>query len=161
MAQANIYATKNWLLQITATVGSGYRGDIAIDDLLFTGGSCPPMGSCNFESSTCLWKNTDKYDQFDWERTHGSTHSPGTGPDFDVTLRSAQGSYMYIEASAPRKIGDEAWLVSPQLHIYNHTQAAFLTEVFVIVHNNLFNINSSSMHTHHTYIVIQLLQQCI
>ena len=71
-------------------------------------GKCPPRGSCDFEKNTCLWKNTQNGDDFDWERTHGSTHSPGTGPDNDVTLKSPAGSYMYIEASAPRKNGDTA-----------------------------------------------------
>jgi len=34
VGQASLSATKNWLLQFTATVGSGFQGDIALDDIL-------------------------------------------------------------------------------------------------------------------------------
>ena len=34
VGQAPISAAKNWLLQFTASVGSGYQGDIAIDDVI-------------------------------------------------------------------------------------------------------------------------------
>ena len=77
--------------------------------MFLQGGKCPPRGSCYFEKSTCLWKNTQKGDDFDWERTHGNTHSPRTGPNADHTLKSPAGTYMYTEASAPRKVGDRAW----------------------------------------------------
>ena len=36
VGQATISTTKNWLLVITATVGNGYRGDIAVDDVLIS-----------------------------------------------------------------------------------------------------------------------------
>ena len=36
VGQATISTAKNWLLVITATVGIGYRGDIAIDDVLIS-----------------------------------------------------------------------------------------------------------------------------
>ena len=36
VGQATISTAKNWLLVITATVGNGYRGDIAIDDVLIS-----------------------------------------------------------------------------------------------------------------------------
>ena len=46
----------------------------------------------------------DKTDDFDWTIHKGATPSHGTGPD-----TAADGSwYMYLEASNPRQLGDEA-----------------------------------------------------
>lgn len=53
-----------------------------------------------------------KGDDFDWLRGHGGTTSWNTGPRKDHTLNSGVGHYMYVEASAPRKTGDGAKLVS-------------------------------------------------
>lgn len=36
VAQAPVSSTRNWLLVVTGIVGSGYQGDIAIDDVLIS-----------------------------------------------------------------------------------------------------------------------------
>ncbi|XP_061173555.1 MAM and LDL-receptor class A domain-containing protein 2-like [Saccostrea echinata] len=112
IAQTTINSPTSFRLTFEGTVGSGYQGDIAIDDINLVSGACPPPGSCDFEKNLCTWTNVQGNDTFDWERHKGRTASFGTGPSTDHTLKTIYGSYMYIEASAPRKHGDKAWLAS-------------------------------------------------
>ncbi|XP_060582609.1 MAM and LDL-receptor class A domain-containing protein 1-like isoform X2 [Ruditapes philippinarum] len=92
------------------TVGNGYQGDIAIDDVQVLPGKCPPIGNCNFEIDTCGWTNTNA-DNFDWLRSAGSTLTRGTGPSVDHTTNSDAGFYMYISALG-RNAGQRAWFYS-------------------------------------------------
>ncbi|XP_077978860.1 MAM and LDL-receptor class A domain-containing protein 1-like [Glandiceps talaboti] len=114
------------------------KGDAAIDDIAFTGGSCtvlpddalptglpttpsvttpapptnPPIpigpDNCDFESGTCDWSQVAT-DDFDWTRWTGETGSAGTGPSADHTTGS--GYYMYMEATGSL-VGDKAQLIS-------------------------------------------------
>jgi len=95
------------------------------------GSSDVVLASCSFEASEksfercfCAGSGTRvcqaRDDDFDWTvKTGGSTPSKGTGPD-----DAADGStYLFIEASAPRKKGDKA-----VLHVHvpgNATQLGF------------------------------------
>ena len=112
VAQTTITSAIAFRMTFEGVVGNGYQGDIAIDDVQMTMGACQPAGSCDFESGLCTWTNAQGNDTFDWQRTTGSTPSYGTGPTIDHTLQTIYGSFMYIEATAPRTIGDKAWLVS-------------------------------------------------
>ena len=95
--------------------GNGYRGDIAIDDITYTVGSCvtlprsavptappttvrpttsptvPPKGAldCDFERGFCSWVQ-DSSDKFNWTRQRGATASRNTGPSADHTLKNGQ-----------------------------------------------------------------------
>jgi hypothetical protein len=111
-AQATVSSFTGYQLSFEGVIGQGYHSDIAIDDINLASGACPSPGSCNFETDLCDWVNANGGDNFDWERTQGSTMSAGTGPSTDHTLKTAYGTYLYIEASSPRKQGDKAWLVS-------------------------------------------------
>ncbi|XP_047128245.1 MAM and LDL-receptor class A domain-containing protein 1 isoform X1 [Hydra vulgaris] len=94
-------------------VGPSYRGDIALDDLSLTEGSCPPQAECTFEDpDLCGWTNIGG-DDFDWTRDNAGTSSSGTGPQNDNTFGTAAGYYMYIETSTPQTKGHKAWLKSP------------------------------------------------
>ncbi|KAK3744940.1 hypothetical protein QZH41_020411, partial [Actinostola sp. cb2023] len=121
-------------VEIEATVG-GWRGDIAIDEIEFTPGSCPPKpiiminynytgplakappmlpefnGFCSFAKSFCAWKNDIEEDFFDWTRYEGKSPTDCTGPKFDYT---GEGYYLYTEASI-RRPGEFARLVSGAL----------------------------------------------
>ena len=111
-AQATIISVRSYRITFEGTVGSGYHSDIAIDDIDVSIGACPTLGSCDFEKDLCTWTNANAGDNFDWERAQGKTISTGTGPPNDHTLRTPYGTYLFIEASYPRKTGDKAWLVS-------------------------------------------------
>ncbi|EDO49949.1 predicted protein [Nematostella vectensis] len=68
----------------------------------------PPQSdfNCNFDSNMCSFVNMGS-DKFDWTRRSGGTPSQGTGPS---SGHGGKGSYMYIEASSPRKQNDNAMM---------------------------------------------------
>lgn len=94
-------------LQVTfeGMAGYSYTGDLAIDDVSISNGSClgqttalptsptnvsiptskPPVESCDFDYSLCFrWKQSYS-DVFNWTRRSGSTPSIDTGPSADHT----------------------------------------------------------------------------
>ncbi|XP_076468055.1 apical endosomal glycoprotein-like [Babylonia areolata] len=75
----------------------------------------PSPNDCDFEQDLCLWTNS-VHDKFDWTRHSGPTPWARTGPKVDHTLNSAQGHYLYIEASGSRLNGDNARLESMPLN---------------------------------------------
>ena len=75
--------------------GYGYLGDIAIDDIGMTPGSCAGVATCDFESGVCGWMQLTS-DDFDWTRKRGSTPSSNTGPTVDHTLKTTTGTYKHI-----------------------------------------------------------------
>ena len=97
--QAKQFST---LFQIAfeGTVGQGYAGDIAIDDIKLQPGTCPPPGSCNFEYDTCGYFNVHDIDNFDWLRSAGGTITTGTGPAVDHTTNSDAGEMVDLVCSA-------------------------------------------------------------
>ncbi|XP_015768782.1 PREDICTED: MAM and LDL-receptor class A domain-containing protein 1-like [Acropora digitifera] len=63
---------------------------------------------CNFDSGgLCQGVSQNRDDKFDWSVGKDGTPSPGTGPSGDI---SGNGYYAYIEASSPRRRGDNALL---------------------------------------------------
>ncbi|XP_048590312.1 uncharacterized protein LOC5511434 isoform X2 [Nematostella vectensis] len=69
---------------------------------------------CSFErGSMCNWENVVTVDEFDWSLGRGETPSAFTGPRGDHTTGS--GTYLFIEASYPRGMGDFARITSPPL----------------------------------------------
>jgi len=55
--------------------------------------------SCDFENDTCQMATEPSSSEFTWLRFAGSTASENTGPDFDHTTLTAEGHYMYAEAT--------------------------------------------------------------
>ena len=70
--------------------GYGYQGDIAIDDIKMTAGSCAGVGACSFEKDFCGWTQRQD-DKFDWIRNSGRTGTLFTGPNKDHTLGNNAG----------------------------------------------------------------------
>ncbi|GAB1608584.1 hypothetical protein Ahia01_001142600 [Argonauta hians] len=114
----------NFTVVFEGVSGKSYKGDIAIDDVYQTSGSCKTPGFCEFENGLCNWKN-DKLDDFDWIISQGITDTTGTGPVFDHTLQNSKGHYLFIDASSPRRPGDVAHLISE--HFYRSSKPACLT----------------------------------
>ncbi|XP_070567019.1 MAM and LDL-receptor class A domain-containing protein 2-like [Ptychodera flava] len=109
-------------------VGSSYYGDVAIDDVSFTVGTCslqpvsaipvpgsttvvpttlsvqtspnypPSYWDCDFEQGLCSWTQAQD-DDFEWVRAQGPTGTSNTGPVYDHTTGTDQGWYVYIEAN--------------------------------------------------------------
>ena len=73
--------------------------------------------SCDFEDDAqpiCDMIQDTNTDQFDWTRQSGRTRSGFTGPNKAYTGKH----YIYIEASDPRKSGDEAMLVYNEINVF-------------------------------------------
>uniref|UniRef100_K1QQ99 MAM and LDL-receptor class A domain-containing protein 1 n=1 Tax=Magallana gigas TaxID=29159 RepID=K1QQ99_MAGGI len=89
----NVSSTVVSKIQFTATQGTGYEGDIAIDNIQLTEGKC---ARCTFEVGTeCFLKDVEVTDDFDWTILSGETPSLETGP-----AKAFEGSrYAYIESS--------------------------------------------------------------
>jgi len=82
----------------------------------------PPVAvqDCSFETGLCFWKQATN-DNFNWDRRSGSTPSSGTGPD----KAADKNSYLFIEASHPRRPNQKAILRSPHLMISQPTVMKF------------------------------------
>ena len=85
--------------------GSSYTGDLAIDDVSISNGSClgqttepptyptnvslptssPAVASCDFDYSLCFGWQQSYSNVFNWTRHSGSTPSIDTGPSADHT----------------------------------------------------------------------------
>ncbi|XP_019646171.1 PREDICTED: MAM and LDL-receptor class A domain-containing protein 1-like [Branchiostoma belcheri] len=93
-----------------ASRGSGYYGDISLDDISIVDNSCrPDPFDCDFELGLCGWRQAYD-DNFDWSRRSGSTPSTSTGPSADHT--TGGGYYIYIETSSGSS-GSVARVISP------------------------------------------------
>ena len=94
-------SSSDYWIMFEGVRGSGYQGDIAVDDVLLLDNACPPPGDCNFETGSCTWVNDFIGDDFDWLRGNGATSSQFTGPSTDHTLGTQAGlsaksmSYMH------------------------------------------------------------------
>ena len=92
-------------IEVVHTTGS-FLGDIAIDDIQFvdcTPGAENSPASCDFEGGICSLQHVTANVDFNWERNKGGTGSWKTGPTMDHTTNSADGYYIYTEASYPRR----------------------------------------------------------
>ena len=89
--KTNNLSELSFQIVIEGTVGSGYQGDIAIDDVRVLSGKCKPAGYCDFENDMCGYTNTRSGDMFEWQRTAGGTLTRNTGPSVDHTTNSDKG----------------------------------------------------------------------
>ena len=46
----SLYNDKTYQLIFEGTVGPGFTGDMAIDDVIIQPGKCQPYGGCNFDN---------------------------------------------------------------------------------------------------------------
>ncbi|XP_076332023.1 meprin A subunit beta-like isoform X2 [Tachypleus tridentatus] len=68
--------------------------------------------SCHFEDGLCGLEDDATVD-FNWLLNRGKTTTFASGPSIDHTTGTNKGSYLYVEASYPRKPGDRARITSP------------------------------------------------
>ncbi|CAK9817198.1 MAM and LDL-receptor class A domain-containing protein 1 (Fragment) [Anthophora quadrimaculata] len=84
VAQITISSLDDFQLLFEASVGNTGMGDIAIDDISFTQGSCPVLPQvaatssrdCTFEVDECDWINSRDPDRVEWERVSLQALSP-------------------------------------------------------------------------------------
>ncbi|XP_030849653.1 MAM and LDL-receptor class A domain-containing protein 2 [Strongylocentrotus purpuratus] len=109
---AQIHVTGDFTAKFTGVVGNGVRGDIALDDVTFSSGQCPPSTSCDFEHGDLCGFQQDVTDDGDWTLATGASTTLVYGPDVDNTYQSAQGNFLYVDniQNAPN---DKVRLISP------------------------------------------------
>lgn len=76
--------------------GSGFKSDIALDDISVITGPCLPSKLCDFEVDRCGYEVMPGY-PLQWYRDHNGTSSLSTGPSLDHTTASGKGqSTIYL-----------------------------------------------------------------
>ncbi|KAI5627922.1 MAM and LDL-receptor class A domain-containing protein 1 [Silurus asotus] len=100
LAQKHVTLHEVHQILIEASVG-GEAGDIAIDDLAFTEGTCAPTdGLCDFEEGSCNWAQEVNNDHLDWVQGSGNTPAIKFQPSFDHTTNTGSGYYFYMDSSS-------------------------------------------------------------
>lgn len=56
--------------------------------------------TCDFELDFCGWTQ-DQTDEFDWTRDAGGTGSSNTGPSYDHSTGTAEGSFIFNTLNYP------------------------------------------------------------
>nr|KAG5693435.1 hypothetical protein BaRGS_022322 [Batillaria attramentaria] len=149
------------------TYGTGYRGDIAVDDVSETEGGCPghfmyieatPLASRSVAviSSPAITSGDPTSCLTFWYHMQGSMigtlsvyTTSSTGQTRDCVLRQQStgttGEYMYIETTSPRASGDVARLLSPVQTTSSHENC--LTFCSACRCTNLPYYNSGTLRT--------------
>ncbi|XP_049780981.1 MAM and LDL-receptor class A domain-containing protein 1-like [Schistocerca cancellata] len=121
-AEVPISSLNPYKIIFAGKVGRNSLGDIALDDVSLTPGSCPTTpqiaaaipGDCTFEIDECGWSNTgarDNTDDIDWERVSGQATRTNTQ---DHTLGTEKGFLMTLARNNVLRPGSRAWFLSPE-----------------------------------------------
>nr|XP_054757010.1 MAM and LDL-receptor class A domain-containing protein 2-like [Lytechinus pictus] len=100
MAQLWINSTDPTKILFEGIVGSSWESDIAIDDITYSEGPCPPPPTCDFSDDICDWSQELSLDDFDWSIGSGADtrYGPtGTSSLPDKTSGVVGGGYAYID----------------------------------------------------------------
>ncbi|CAH1392773.1 unnamed protein product [Nezara viridula] len=122
-AEVSVSSSNNYKIVLMGKVGKNNLGDIAIDDISLTPGSCPTApqiaapgsGDCTFEVDECGWSNVvsrERMDDIDWERTSGQSVRTTAR---DHTLGTEKGYLMTLARSTVQRPGTRAWFTSRDL----------------------------------------------
>ena len=105
----------NQWLEFEGDVSNINSGYIALDEIRLIFDKCPTSQYCDFESPDICNYQQDITADFKWTRQNKDTATSGTGPTYDHTYQTAEGYYMYIEASYPQYPGQKARLISDKI----------------------------------------------
>ena len=101
--QARVSLTNIKRVSLSGATGRGPRGDIAVDDITFTEGLCPPhLDAEDFEGGAEGWGNSED-DTADWDL--GSAEGTEWGPSVDHSLASSYGHYFVSNCSTAQTFG--------------------------------------------------------
>ena len=126
-------------------VGSGYEGDISIDDIWISSGPCAAFGSCAFEQDLCGWTPSEQENDFDWYRLSSKQISllyNGTNyPSRDTTVNNAYGHFLWAASDFRSNLGNQsAYLYSEILLAYQYQNGACLTFSYFIKGPSILNV---------------------
>ncbi|XP_063218533.1 MAM and LDL-receptor class A domain-containing protein 1-like [Bacillus rossius redtenbacheri] len=122
-AEVPVSSPNPFMIVISGEVGKNSLGDIALDDISLTLGSCPTTpqiaatspGDCTFEIDECGWSNAasrERVDDLDWDRVSGQATRMAT---HDHTLGTEKGFFMALARNNVQRPGSKAWFTSPEL----------------------------------------------
>nr|XP_039272221.1 MAM and LDL-receptor class A domain-containing protein 2-like [Styela clava] len=114
VAQVNFLNPGSYQLVFEGEVGYSFYGDMALDDIIITTGTCESIASCTFEKGLCTFVNDREYDGMDWLLGSGSAVDPLAAPPIDHTYGTDMGHYLYIY-SPKDPYYQSAWLNSTML----------------------------------------------
>ncbi|KAJ1526311.1 hypothetical protein ONE63_009461 [Megalurothrips usitatus] len=123
-AQVTVASANLFRIVLVGRVGRNSLGDIAVDDISLSPGSCPTAPQvaassrvdCTFEVDECGWVNVaprERRDDMDWERVSGAGQRSQLR---DHTVGSDKGSLMTLERSSVQRPGSRAWLTSEKIN---------------------------------------------
>lgn len=84
---------------IEGSVGNGFVGDMAIDDISLVSGACPSSNPCNFESQ-CTWINGVNQVTAKWVVIPANLGAAFNGPNADSDGAPGQGRYAIVNVTA-------------------------------------------------------------
>ncbi|XP_024085884.1 MAM and LDL-receptor class A domain-containing protein 1-like isoform X4 [Cimex lectularius] len=122
-AEVSVSSQNAFKIVLLGKIGKNNLGDIAIDDISLTPGSCPTApqiaapgsGDCTFEVDECGWSNVvsrERLDDIDWERSSGQSVRTTAR---DHTLGTEKGYLMTLARSTVQRPGNRAWFTSRDL----------------------------------------------
>ncbi|XP_041467546.1 MAM and LDL-receptor class A domain-containing protein 1-like [Lytechinus variegatus] len=112
--QGQLFLTGSFRADFQGYRSSGDRGEIAIDDISFSSGNCPPQRYCDFEHGDWCGFDQDYNDQGDWnvEPNDFSSLALTYGPDTDHTYGTSLGHFIYVD-SVVNNVQAKVRLISP------------------------------------------------
>lgn len=119
-AEVPVSSSNPFKIIIIGKIGKNNLGDIAVDDISLTSGSCPTApqiaaptsGDCTFEVDECGWSNVgsrERLDDIDFERTSGAALR---NTAHDHTLGTEKGYLMTLARSTVQRPGSRGWFTS-------------------------------------------------
>ncbi|KAJ8050665.1 MAM and LDL-receptor class A domain-containing protein 2 [Holothuria leucospilota] len=125
-ALVNIPLTGTYQVIFEATRGKSYKGDIAVDDIRFYLGSCPPSALCDLEFDECGYIQSPTND-FSWSRIRAGDSQ--TDLKKDHSYQTSGGHYMYADFNG-QPSNAKAAIISPD---FNPTSGSCLNFFFAPV----------------------------
>ncbi|XP_072182120.1 MAM and LDL-receptor class A domain-containing protein 1-like [Diadema setosum] len=110
--QGQVFMTGTYQMKFEAIRGAGTRGVIALDDISFSTGECPPSTVCDFEHDGLCDFDQDFTDTADWTRNTAYLANLNNGPDVDHTYGSGLGNILYVDSDSSGYL-TTARLISP------------------------------------------------
>ncbi|CAC5393954.1 unnamed protein product [Mytilus coruscus] len=101
LAFVDISILQPYQMTLEGVRDSTFESDMAIDDILLLSGACNKRAiflDCNFETEKCNWLMETKT-PYIWTISTGLSSTKDTGPDYDHTIKTGEGHYIYLNGS--------------------------------------------------------------
>ncbi len=145
-------------LVIEGVVGNGFQGDISIDDIALSPGTCPATSNylfsffriyllpfflayCDFESSDLCGYVNDPANTIDWGRYQAGVDP--SSPSIDVSYGSSHGHFMFLKANATSGMMNSR-LITPS---YPDTSGSCIRWYMLLANNAILRVRTQAFGT--------------